>query len=507
MPRVLPSRPNLEHLKKQAKDLLRDLRQGDLAAAERLRTGASLPRSARPTLTEAQRAVALEYGFASWSKLKAHVASLTRESDPAEALAAAVRAGDVGRVVRVLKRHPDLRARLDAPMPHEDFGATPLIGAARHGNRELVDALLRAGADINARSHWWAGGFGVLDDDHGLASFLIERGATVDVHAAARLGLLPRLEELLASHPELVHARGGDGQTPLHFAATVEVARLLLDHGAEIDARDVDHESTPAQYMVRDRPDVASLLIARGCQTDVLMAAALGDLALVRRHLEADPACVRMRVSESYFPKRDPRSGGTIYIWVLGWHKSAHQVARDFGHDEVARLLWDRSPEEAKLAMACELGDESLVQAMLEARPHLVESLSAEDRRRVADAAQLNDTGAVRMMLAAGWPAEVRGQNDGTALHWAAWHGNVAMVREILRHDAPPEARGDRWDQPPLGWACHGSLHGWHQETSDYPGTVQALLAAGARVPDSIADLEASEAVLAVLRRRREGIG
>lgn len=45
----------------------------------------------------------------------------------------------------------------------------------------VADLLLQAGASINARSHWWAGGFGVLDNDHGLAPFLIERGATVDV--------------------------------------------------------------------------------------------------------------------------------------------------------------------------------------------------------------------------------------------------------------------------------------------------------------------------------------
>src|SRR5439155_10967359 len=139
--------------------------------------------------------------------------------------------------------------------------------------------------------------------------------------------------------------RGGDGQTPLHFAPTVEVARYLLDRGAAIDARDIDHESTPAQYMLRDRQQVARYLVARGCQTDILMAAALGDLELVRRHLDADPACIRTSVSEQYFPKQDPRSGGTIYIWVFGWNKTPHLVAREFGHEAVLRLLMERSPE------------------------------------------------------------------------------------------------------------------------------------------------------------------
>ena len=47
--------------------------------------------------------------------------------------------------------------------------------------------------------------------------------------------------------------------------STIEIAAFLLDHGAEIDARDIDHESTPAQYMVDDRQDVARYLVSRGC--------------------------------------------------------------------------------------------------------------------------------------------------------------------------------------------------------------------------------------------------
>src|SRR2546427_9819567 len=128
----------------------------------------------------------------------------------------------------------------------------------------MLEVLLAAGADINAKSRWWAGGFGLL---HGaspeLAAYAIERGALIDVHAAARLGRLERLQELIAEEPALVNARGGDGQTPLHFASTIAIAAYLLDHGADLDARDVDHESTPAQYMGRDRQEVLRYLIQR----------------------------------------------------------------------------------------------------------------------------------------------------------------------------------------------------------------------------------------------------
>ena len=76
--------------------------------------------------------------------------------------------------------------------------------------------------------------------------------------------------------------RGGDGKTPLHFARTIEVASYLLDHGADIDARDIDHESTPAQYMLDHRVEVARYLVQKGCRTDILLAAAVGDVDRVR---------------------------------------------------------------------------------------------------------------------------------------------------------------------------------------------------------------------------------
>lgn len=501
MSRHLPARPSLEHLRKQAKRLLREARRLEPGAVERLKTLAPLPPGATATLVDAQHVIAREHGFASWPKLKRHVEALTRPVDPVAALVAAVNDADAESVRALIETHPELASRLDDALPGFHFGATPLLAALPSGNRELIDVLLRAGANIDQKSHWWAGGFGVLDNDGALAEFLIERGATVDVHAAVRLGMRERLERLLAAEPGLVHARGGDGQTPLHVAQTVDMARYLLERGAEIDARDVDHESTPAQYMVRDRQDVARFLVASGCRTDILMAAALGELALVRRHLDADPASIRTRVSERHFPKINPHAGGTIYMWTLGGHKTAHAIAREFGHEDVFHLLVERSPAELLLSVACEVGDESLLRRLLAEHPDLPAALTDDDRRKLADAAHDNNTKAVRLMLAAGWPAGVRGNNGSTALHWAAFHGNVEMIREILRHGPALDARDREFNGTPLGWAIYGSEQGWHRRTGDYAATVTALLDAGAKSPELTEDLDASDAVLEVLRR------
>src|SRR5829696_3103476 len=100
----------------------------------------------------------------------------------------AFRADDADQVRALLARHPGLKARINEPIgPFE----SPAIASAR--SREMLDVLLDAGADINARSRWWAGGFGLLDSaSPELAAYAIERGAVVDAHAAARLGMMDR---------------------------------------------------------------------------------------------------------------------------------------------------------------------------------------------------------------------------------------------------------------------------------------------------------------------------
>jgi ankyrin repeat protein len=419
-----------------------------------------------------------------------------------ETLAAALKTRQPDSVAGVLGRFPSLKTRLDEPLPGVDFGATALIVAVRQANRELVDLLLAAGANINQRSHWWAGGFHVLEDDYGLADFLISRGAMLDAKSAAKLGRMEDLAALLAANPQAARMRAGDGQTPLHVAPTVAIAELLLRHGADIDARDVDHESTPPQYLVREHPEVARFLVARGAHTDILLAAAVGDLQRVRGFLDADPESVRCTVSERYFPRRNPHAGGHIYTWTLGQGKTAHTVAREFGHEEVFRLLMDRSPDPLRLTVACELGDETLFAALLHARSDLAQALGDDERRKLPSAAQDNNVAAVRMMLAAGWPVGAVGQHGATALHWAGFHGNAPLARVILAHQPPLEAREKDFGGTPLGWTIHGSLHGWHHERGDYAGVLELLLDAGAKAPALTPDTKASEAVLAVLRRR-----
>ena len=143
---------------------------------------------------------------------------------PVEQFRAALHRGDVEGVRELLEQHQDVRAAVNQPISY--FDSRPIATAKK--NLPLVDLLLAYGADLNLKSEWWAGGFGILEYDCTAeeAAPLIERGAVVDLFAAAHLGRFDRLRQLVEQDAAAVHARGGDGKTPLHCASTVEIARL-----------------------------------------------------------------------------------------------------------------------------------------------------------------------------------------------------------------------------------------------------------------------------------------
>jgi hypothetical protein len=219
----------------------------------------------------------------------------------------------------------------------------------------------------------------------------------------------------------------------------------------------------------------------------------------VREHLDKDPGCIRMTVSEQWFPKKNLHAGGSIYIWMLGANRTAHAVARNFGHEDVFRFLMERTPEDFKSSLACELGDAAVFREFLLRHPDFAKALSDADQCKLPNAAQANNTEAVRLMLEAGWPVNAQGEMGATALHWAGFHGNAEMTRHILRFHPALELQSREHKSTAMGWAVFGSGNGWFRETGDYAGTVRALLASGAVVPPNAEDLEPSDAVLEVL--------
>lgn len=485
----LPARPNLEMQHKRAKDLLRAAWNGEANALARIR--ALHPKPPAPDalkLADAQLVVARGYGFESWAALKQKIESLTMS--PAERFMEAIRQQNVSEVRALLEKSAEVRAAVNAPIGH--FDGRPLAAAKK--NMVLVDVLLEYGADLNLKSEWWAGPFGLLDYDCSPeeAAPLIERGAKVDVFAAASLGMFERLRELIEQDPSLVHARGGDGKTALHSARTVEIAGFLLDHGAAIDARDVDHESTAAQYLARDASGVARLLVDRGAWFDIFIAIGLRDAALVERCLRDDPDALNHRVGHGEYrvghdgshpapPERIRR--GDIYRWVFDHNITALDAAALVGDESIVALLLEHATPAQRLLAACSRADRAAADQVIAANPDVVRSLSKEQMKLIAYKAYANDASAVVLMLDLGFDALVQGPEDWEPIRWAAFHGNAALVERLLAHNPPINVPDVRYNGTPLGLCIYGSLHGWSSRTGNFAATVRLLLKAGER-PD-----------------------
>ena len=369
-----------------------------------------------------------------------------------------------------------VRERINDPL--FEFGQRAAHIAAK--NESLLTLLIDAGADIHLPSDWQQGPYTVLDRaDEGTARFLLARGAALTPNVAARLGWLDELRALVAADAAAVHARGGDGQQPLHEAQTVAIADLLLDHGADVDARCIDHRSTPAQYALVDRPDVCRRLLERGGARDIFMAARLGDVVLAARLLDADPACLTARINEPGYPPVPPFN---IYCWTLGFGLSPHDVASKFGHDNVRALLDGRSPAAVRFLNALRAADEPGAASVLIEAPAVMSTLSRADHGQLAHAIFDERFDAADVMLRLGLDPAAPGVDGGTALHAACWVGSVSMVDRLLaRGGVTVEARDPTHLSTPLGWAAFGSVHR-RAPGADYPGVAARLVAAGANI-------------------------
>jgi hypothetical protein len=92
----------------------------------------------------------------------------------------------------------------------------------------------------------------------------------------------------------------------------------------------------------------------------------------VRRHLDADPGAIAMRVDQDWFPMVDTAAnGGHIYQWTLGFHVSAFDVARKGDHAKVVDLLLKRARPLDRLLDALWCGDDARADAVLAADPQL----------------------------------------------------------------------------------------------------------------------------------------
>jgi hypothetical protein len=410
---------------------------------------------------------------------------------PIEDFKRAVHRRDARALRRVLEEHQEIRDAINEPI----FGFDSPALVAATNDLAVVDILLEFGADPNRKSSWWAGGFHPLYGATGaVAERLLAAGAVPDACAAAHLDRPELLARILADDPTRVHERGGDGKTPLHFARSRRVVDLLLEAGADIDAVDVDHRSTPAQWMLGDAPeskrlDIARYLVERGAAVDIFLAAALGLTDRIPAMMTDDPSLFDLRTSQGEYGEKPP-SSLHIYQWTIGANLSPLQVAAKFGQMQTLEAMKTFASPSQRLLLACHQGRKDEARAIVRSHPGILEGLGDRDRRALADEAWNANGSAVELLMELGFDpalASVTGMPGGTALHGAAWEGSVACVTAILAHErgrALVEARDDTYHGTPLGWCCHGSVN-CGSPSADHTEVARLLIAAGARVkPD-----------------------
>ena len=241
------------------------------------------------------------------------------------------------------------------------------------------------------------------------ARFLVGRGTPLSVHAAAGFGFTDILQDLLNADASLVHAKGCDGCTPLHFARDVATAELLLNAGADIDARDEDHDSTPAQWRIGKAPPVARYLLEHGAIPDIFLAVALGERQLVNKLISQESTCVGQRIGRSpAFPPIGYRGrGGTILQWTLAFNSYPHQIALLKGHDELFDLLYESSDVQTRLLVCCVLARRQEAEVIHRQHPGLVAGLPRQDLELLPLYCWETNRNyeAVRLMLDLGFPS------------------------------------------------------------------------------------------------------
>jgi ankyrin repeat protein len=520
-PRPLPDSPDLDQLRRQAKELLRSARAADPTALARFRVLPSLRQTsdddlARTSLAlhDAQSVIAREHGFPSWNALRERIEELTLDFDEAVRefmesatdgrttraermlalhpriaganLYTALVSGDVATVESHLARQPELARAAGGPRGWEPIHYVCHTSLARSSSASadglvaIARRLLELGVDANTRFPWLHHGvrrpvlWGAVHATqlHSLAELLLLAGADpndgVTLPIAASGGNVDALE-LLRSHGASANQPwASDGSSTLYailqWARTPVGVRWLLEHGADADPVFAPNGETPMHTVAR-RWDVrvAELFAERG-------------------------ADLRRRRADGRTPYAVAELNGNRA--VADWLR-----ARDAA-DEL-------TPVDALVA-ACGRGDRAAADTMLAAHPHLRHEITDTHYAALHRAAEQGDTTVLALMLDCGFdPNRGDAEIGKTALHSAAMAGQTAAVALLLARGASPDVRDREFNGQPLVWAAEGSRSHADRAT-DYAEVGRRLLEAGSPAEWEPGD-EPGEGILEIIADWQRG--
>jgi ankyrin repeat protein len=469
MPQALPAIPNLDWLRKTAKQRLVELR------------------TSRPDakLYQAQLAVAHAYGFKSWRALKSHVDSISPAFRNRDRVFDAARAGDVEAVSRAFASGfdpatPDTDGRtvhqIAKQRGHEaiEVLARNLQGGKTRPDDEMqaIQATMRAAqsgdldalrAGLDAHPEWidaLGGGF--------QKATALHLAVLRNQHAATRL--------LIARGADLNRRDFPDNAAPLHFAAAhgdLETIRLLVEAGADVDGKGDDHGVGVLGWATcfgDVRKEAAAYLLDHGAKLDLWTAIALDRADDLRAMVTADRSLLAARMT------RNQHRCTPLHHAVRKNRLRIVQLLLALGADPNAR---DATGATALTTASQEGADPAIVAALIEAglRPDLLtlvnlarygeaETMLRDDPSRIGpdggDTIALHvsvskrNLTAIRWLLAHGVDVNAKRRIwdlNHTALHMAIESGAIEIARLLLDAGADPNVRDDRVHATALGWA------------------------------------------------------
>lgn len=516
---TLPERSNIEHLRKQAKELLRLYRNHDPAAFERLRHALPVAQTKSDTqlialdlrLHDMQSCIAREYEFASWAELKSEVElQALGAKEPGGLLRYwlyLVYSGDI--TGHNFGARPQLAARLLSERP-DLIQSDPWL-ACTVGDQATIHAAIaadpewvhRAGGPLKLLPLVAVTHSSLLRLDafrerlRRCAKVLLDAGASPNQSVGNRFP------------PNSLDKPGDDQLTAIYGAAgqnhDSQLTRLLLDAGADPNDNESLYHSIPHVDCMRalldagtriegtnalgrslDFPDPAplALLLERGADPNSLVSGSTPPLIwAIKRGRSA--AHVKLLLDAGADPSATWHEGATAY-----------QLAKVSGLTEVADLL-ERAgaahalSEEDLFIAACARGDEQEARRIQAGRPDLPGSFPPHRLAMLPLAAFNNCDLAVRTMVKLGWPIAARGADiGGSALNCAVFQGNAALTRFLLEHGASWTERHN-YNSDVIGTLCWASCNR-PNENGDWLGCAKALVAHGMprarRPPGSDAD-------------------
>ncbi len=299
----LPPRPNLRHLKNQAKDLLNS------GGAE--------------SITDAQFQIAKLYGFSSWPKLKAHIDSL----EEIGRLKQAIDNNDIGQVKSLMTQNPALH---QAPLGYANNGPLTWVAECRipwgppaPERLAMAEWMIENGSDVHQ------GGDGPL------------------MRAALHGERIPMMELLVAHGADVNAEWNGDFPILLVPCESVDpvAMRWLLEHGADPNCSKAERRGTALDYLIGTytrSPELATcidVLVSAGGVTRYDLPGVLdllrGRVDRLAEQLDANPDLVNRR-----FPELDCGSSGGRRLLLKG--ATLLHVAAEYGSIESAKLLITR---------------------------------------------------------------------------------------------------------------------------------------------------------------------